>query len=103
MRVIGGTHRSRVLFEVDSEKTRETRDRVKESIFNSLHTILFDSVVLDLFAGSGSLGIEAISRGAKQVHFVDTAGLACKIVKKNVELLNIWPQSIIAKSDYLVF
>ena len=63
MRVIAGTYRSRKLKEVELDSTRSTKDRVKESIFNSIQNELYDSTVLDLFAGSGALGIEAIGIG----------------------------------------
>ena len=86
MRVIGGEFRSRKLFEVDSDKTRETRDRVKESIFNSINTHLYDSKILDLFAGSGSLGIEAISRGANSSVFVDVNNKAIRTIKSNYDI-----------------
>ena len=71
MRVIAGTFRSRILMEVDGEFTRSTKDRVKEQIFNSVGPYFNDLSVLDLFAGSGSIGIEALSRGAKRCVFVD--------------------------------
>ena len=63
--------------------TRPTLDRVKESVFNILGNSLFDTYVLDLFAGSGALGLESISRGAKFCDFVDMSKDAINIIKKN--------------------
>jgi len=103
MRVIGGEFRSRKLFEVDSDKTRETRDRVKESIFNSINTHLYDSKILDLFAGSGSLGIEAISRGANSSIFVDVNNKAIRTIKSNIDALDINDRTSVYQSDYLSY
>ena len=101
MRVIAGKYRTRVLKEVPGISTRETKDRVKESIFNSITPHLYDAVVLDLFAGSGSLGFEAISRGSKFAEFVDSNVKACKIVKDNAKSLDIVKQCKITQADYL--
>ena len=100
MRVIAGTFRSRVLDEVNSDKTRETKDRVKESIFNSIQADLYDAHVLDLFAGSGSLGIEAISRGSKDCVFVDQMKEAIDVVRSNIKKLSIEKQSEIYYGDF---
>jgi 16S rRNA (guanine(966)-N(2))-methyltransferase RsmD len=99
MRVIGGTYRSRKLLEVDSTSTRETKDRVKESIFNSLQPYLYEARVLDLFAGSGSLGIEAISRGALSVVFVDQQTQAIHTIRKNCDVLQINNQVHVHQQD----
>ena len=69
MRIISGTARGTKLFTLDGLNTRPTLDRVKEPLFNILNFKLQDSVVLDLFAGSGALGLEAISRGAEKDFF----------------------------------
>ena len=100
MRVIAGTYRSRILDEVNSEDTRETKDRVKESIFNSLSSAFYDAHVLDLFAGSGSLGIEAISRGSKDCTFVDYSKMAMDTVRSNIQKLGIEKQSTIYFGEY---
>ena len=73
MRIIGGKYRSRVLAEFAGEEVRPTSDRAKESLFNILALKLYGARVLDLFAGSGSLGLESLSRGAKEVVFNDFA------------------------------
>ncbi len=103
MRVIAGEFRHRKLHEVDSKNTRETRDQVKESIFNSIQSYLYDATVLDLFSGSGSLGIEAISRGAKRAVFVDKERLAISTTQKNIDMLGIRDKADIKHSDYQSF
>jgi len=100
MRVIAGTHRSRVLLEVGKDSTRETKDRVKESIFNSLSPYLFEANVLDLFSGSGSLGIEALSRGAVFCDFVDCENEAVKTTHANLKNLNLLNQSTVTYGRY---
>ena len=100
LRVISGTFRSRKLTEVDSEFTRETKDRVKESIFNSIQPNLYEARVLDLFAGSGSLGIEALSRGSNECVFVDKDHFALEALKKNILTLKIDSISEVYPYDY---
>ena len=73
MRVIAGTARSLPLKTVDGMDTRPTTDRIKETLFNMLQTDVYASRFLDLFAGSGQLGIEALSRGARSAVFVDNS------------------------------
>lgn len=103
MRVIGGYHRSRKLHEVPSDDTRETKDRVKESIFNSITPHLYQARVLDLFAGSGSLGIEALSRGAASCTFNDTSPMSIKVIRENLNLLQETSKSIVVSQDALRF
>ena len=74
MQIITGKYRARKLVAVKGETTRPTLARVKESVFNLIQGRVENSVVLDLFAGSGAFGAECISRGAKKVFFVDSAG-----------------------------
>lgn len=100
MRVIAGNFRSRVLLEVGEESTRETKDRVKESVFNSISRHLYDADVLDLFGGSGSLGIEAISRGSKSCDFVDSSRMACRTMKENIKNLAIEDQTSVFEQNY---
>ncbi len=103
MRVIAGTYRSRIIEEVGTELTRETKDRVKESVFNSITSHLAEAVVLDLFAGSGSLGIEAISRGSSHCDFVDNQHQAYQTITNNVLALKIQHQSYITQQEYTTF
>ena len=87
MRVIAGVHKGRVLNNFENASTRPTLDRVKEAIFSKIQFELENAVVLDLFAGTGALGIEALSRGAKFCYFVDSNKIAHNLIKKNVSLL----------------
>ncbi len=84
LRIIGGTARGIRIQAPDTEKTRPTLDRVKESVFNILMPYLQETRVLDLFAGSGNLGIEALSRGAHRAVFVDESKLCRKIIQDNL-------------------
>lgn len=101
MRVISGIYKSRPLLEVESESTRSTKDRVKEALFNALYPLSQFDEVLDLFAGSGALGIEAYSRGAKHVTFVEHSKEAHKILLKNLRSLNI--TATVHKQDALTY
>ncbi|MPW13884.1 16S rRNA (guanine(966)-N(2))-methyltransferase RsmD [Lactobacillus helveticus] len=86
MRIISGKYAKRNLFTLKSNKTRPTSDKVKESLFNSLGQFFNGGNVLDLYAGSGALGIEAVSRGYDHASLVDINHAACSIIKKNVAL-----------------
>ena len=85
MRVISGIARGTKIKSIDSMSTRPTLDRVKEALFNILQNYIKNAIVLDLFAGSGALGIEALSRGAKRAYFCDINKEAIKIIKENLE------------------
>ena len=85
MRVISGSARGTNLQSLEGNITRPTLDRVKEALFNIIQTRIQDAKVLDLFAGSGALGIESLSRGAHSCVFCDKSYDAIKIIKKNVE------------------
>ena len=89
MRIIGGKYRSRVLATFDGEAVRPTADRVKESLFNILALRFQGARVLDLFSGSGALGLESLSRGAKEVVFNDKSKDSIAILKKNMKTLKI--------------
>ncbi len=86
MRVITGSARGRRLMSPEGYDVRPTTDKVKESVFNIIQFNLDGANVLDLFAGSGQLGIEAVSRGAKKAVFVDSSRKSLDVVKKNIEL-----------------
>ncbi len=100
MRVISGRARGTKLSSIESLSTRPTLDRVKESLFNIIQNKINDSVVLDLFAGSGALGIEAISRGAKKAYFCDNNYNAIKMIKQNLIKTHFVEQSIIINDEY---
>ncbi len=89
MRIIGGKFRSRVLAEFDGQAVRPTADRAKEALFNILAFQIPNARVLDLFTGSGNLGLEALSRGAREVVFNDGSKDSLAIVKKNLKSLKI--------------
>ncbi len=103
LRVIGGVFRSRKIKEVGSEKTRPTTDRNKEALFNTLGQFFDGGHMLDLFAGSGALGIEAISRGIEHVDFVDNYLVACKTIRENCESLGIMGHATILKQDCFAY
>ena len=100
MRVIAGKFKSRILKEFKNPSTRPTLDRVKEAIFSKLHFYVEDAIVLDLFSGTGALGIEALSRGAKEVYFVDKNKIANSLIKENLCSLNSTENSIVLCCDY---
>jgi 16S rRNA (guanine(966)-N(2))-methyltransferase RsmD len=89
MRVISGLYKGRILDGFDIDGTRPTQDRVKESLFGSIQDYIEDSVVLDLFAGSGNLGIEALSNGAKECYFVDNNKIAINTINNNLNKIGI--------------
>ena len=85
MRIISGTARGTKLFTLEGENTRPTLDRVKESLFNIIQNDIEDSVVLDLFSGSGAIGLEFASRGDKKVYLNYNSKDAIEIIKKNID------------------
>lgn len=104
MRIIGGKYRSRVLAEFAGENVRPTSDRAREALFNILALKMYGARVLDLFAGSGALGIESLSRGAKEVIFNDFSKDSIAIVKKNLTTLKIavnGEEAKVTQGDYL--
>lgn len=101
MRIISGEFKGRKLKTLDGMNTRPTADRVKESLFNILGNRIYDAKVLDLFAGSGSLGLEALSRGAISCVFVDSFKDAINIVKENVKLCKKDNCSKFINKDYM--
>lgn len=100
MRVISGTARGTKLNSIESLSTRPTLDRVKEALFNIIQTHLQESNVLDLFAGSGSLGIECLSRGAKHCTFCDKSYETIKMLKQNLQRTRFEAESTILVDDY---
>ena len=85
MRIISGSARGTKLYTLEGLETRPTLDRVKESIFNIIQDRIYDSNVLDLFSGSGAIGLELASRGAKKVILNDSSRKAIEIIQKNIE------------------
>ncbi len=101
MKVISGKYKGRVLKGYTLKGTRPTMDRVKESLFATINSYLDNSICLDLFAGSGNLGIESLSMGAKEVIFVDKEYMACKTIKSNLAMLDSNINTTILNMDYL--
>ena len=99
MRVISGIYRSRKLIGYDMVGIRPTKDSVKESIFAMINPYIKDSICLDLFCGTGSLGIEAISNGAKSSYFVDFSKNSIDITKENIDSLKI-KESVVINDNY---
>ena len=84
MRIIAGRARGHKLLSPETMETRPTLDRVKEAMFSSIQLYIPDGVVVDVFAGTGSLGLEAASRGAKEVYLIDKSNTTYPLLKKNV-------------------
>lgn len=101
MRIVAGDARGRQLVRVDGDDVRPTMDRVREAVFNSLysHGLVEDCTYLDLFAGSGAMGLEALSRGAASCVFVDTNRAAVRAVTANVESLGYLDRATIRQGD----
>ena len=100
LRIIAGEARGRTLVAPKGMDTRPTLDRVRESLFNILRPYLLDAVVLDLFAGSGALGFESLSRGARQAVFADHARAAQEAVLRNMETLRMGDRARLLKRDW---
>ena len=103
MRVITGKARGVVLKTPEGMETRPTSDRVKEALFSIINFDIPNSVVLDLFGGTGQLGIEALSRGAKSAVFVDAGDPACKLIKENLRRTKLEGQGKVVRSEYLQY
>ena len=103
MRVISGKARGSVLKTPNGFQTRPTTDRVKEALFSILQFEIPGGRVLDLFGGTGQLGIEALSRGAKSAVFVDASDAACKLIKENLKKTKLEDNTKVVRSDYLQY
>jgi len=103
MRVITGSARGRKLMTMSGNDVRPTTDKVKESIFSIIQFQIPGSVVLDLFAGSGQLGIEALSRGASKAYFVDKSKASINVITENITLTEFEEKSKIVYMDSIDF
>ena len=103
MRVISGKARGVLLKTPDGMATRPTSDRVKEAMFSILQFDLPGAKVLDLFGGTGQLGIEALSRGAKSCVFVDEREDACRLIQENLKRTKLFEQGRVVRGDYQQF
>ena len=99
MRVIAGTARRLLLKTPEGLDTRPTTDRIKETLFNMLMPYLPDAVFVDLFSGSGGIGIEALSRGARKAYFVENNQKAIACITDNIEHTHLTDKSVVLKQD----
>jgi 16S rRNA (guanine966-N2)-methyltransferase len=99
LRIIAGDLKGKKLFSIKGQTTRPTSDRLRESIFNILSNRPSDAFVLDLFAGTGALGIEAISRGALLSYFIDNKAEAISVIRKNITACKVENKSVIFQWD----
>lgn len=100
MRIIAGEYRSRAIQGVDGDSTRPTLDKVKEAIFSRIGPYFNGGVMLDLFAGSGNMSLEAISRGIQHSYMVDQHPKAMVTMKKNIQTLQVANACTLLKMDY---
>lgn len=99
MRVIGGTAKRLQLKTLDGFETRPTTDRIKETLFNMISPYICDCVFLDLFSGSGGIGIEALSRGAKEAVFVENNAKAMACIKQNLKFTKLEKNAMTMSTD----
>lgn len=100
MRIIAGIYKGRRLSSPNDNKIRPTTDKVKEALFSIIADNLEDAVVIDLFSGSGNLGLEAISRGASKVYFGDSSRDSLILTKKNIHYCGADDKSVILAGDF---
>ena len=100
MRIISGINKGKKLYAPEGAQVRPTGDKIKEAVFNIIGPIDEEAVVLELFAGSGSVGIEFLARGAKHCTFIDVSRKSLNYVKKNLDLCNFNNKAKIIMSDY---
>ena len=103
MRVITGTARGRKLITLEGDDVRPTTDKVKEALFSIIQFEIEGRRILDLFAGSGQLGIEALSRGAKNAVFVDSSKKSVEVVRQNLEATGFSKSAVVLNTDSLAF
>ncbi|MCC5911984.1 MAG: 16S rRNA (guanine(966)-N(2))-methyltransferase RsmD [Clostridiaceae bacterium] len=102
MRIIAGKARGHRLETPSNLKIRPTTDRIKESIFNIIQKHLYDSIVIDLFSGTGNLGIEALSRNSNKAYFVDNSQESIDIIKSNLDKTRLRDQGEVIRGDVRV-
>lgn len=103
MRVITGYARGKSLYTLEGESVRPTSEKVKEAIFSSIQFDIEGRRFLDLFAGSGQMGIEALSRGAESCCFCDASAEAIAVIKRNLENCGLSDKADVRKTDYSAF
>lgn len=100
MRIIAGKYKAKRLNSPKTDKTRPTLDRVKEALFSKINYDLPESIVLDLFSGSGALALESISRGAEKAYICDLSRDAIRIIKQNIEKTRTEDKTFLLNCDY---
>lgn len=100
MRIISGKARGTKLYTLEGIDTRPTLDRVKESLFNIIQDRIEDSIILDLFSGSGAIGLEFISRGAQYAYLCDDSKYAIEIINKNIQKTHFEDKVKVLKKDF---
>lgn len=103
MRIISGTAKGTKLYTLSGLNTRPTLDRVKEALFNIIQNQIAGSKVLDLFSGSGAIGLEFASRGANEVYLCDKSKEACEIINKNIQKTHLENKTKLVNKDYIDF
>jgi 16S rRNA (guanine966-N2)-methyltransferase len=99
VRVIAGKYRSRQLKGPGKLRMRPTSDRLRETLFNVLGASVEDSLFVDVFAGTGAIGIEAISRGARETIFIESHAASARLIRQNLESLEVRPGAEVIESD----
>lgn len=102
MRIIGGERRGRKLAEVGKGGIRPLRDRVRTALFDTLGELVLDAFFLDLFAGTGAVGLEALSRGARHATFVDDSRQAVQLIRENIRRLGYEDRCEVINADVIV-
>ena len=103
MRIITGSRRGKKLKTLEGNAVRPTSDHIKESLFNILQFDIEGRAFLDLFAGSGQIGLEALSRGADHAVFVDSAKASCAVVQENIKTADFTAEARVVQADYAAF
>ncbi len=101
MRIISGTRKGRKLVDWEEKGIRPMRDFVRSALFNIIADLVPDARFLDLFCGTGSVGLEALSRGARECVFIDRSAVACGITRRNLEKLGLLAQAQVLQADFL--
>lgn len=100
MRIIAGEYKGRKLETPSDDRVRPTTDKVKEALFSIINPYIIDAVCVDLFAGTGNLGLEALSRGAAKCYFCDNSKASLSLINKNIEKCKAQDYSIVLPGDY---
>ena len=103
MQIIGGEFKKRKLYAPKGEQTRPSKNMLRETLFNVCFPYIEDAIFADLFSGSGAIGFEAISRGAKHVYFIESHKNAIQAIEKNIALLKVENKVTLLKGDVFTF